>query len=70
MGVEPSECLVVEDGSSGGLKAAMGAGMRCVVTYTPATKWKVRRMHGKRMRAHVHRPIAHAHICTRTCARS
>lgn len=33
----PSECVVVED-SAIGLAAASGAGMRCVITYTPSTK--------------------------------
>ncbi|KIY99435.1 haloacid dehalogenase-like hydrolase family protein [Monoraphidium neglectum] len=39
MGVEPAECLAVEGGSSG-LQAAMSAGMRGVVTYTPSTQWQ------------------------------
>lgn len=42
LGVEPSECLVVED-SQKGLQDAMAAGMRCVITYTNNTKWQVRR---------------------------
>ena len=37
LGVEPSECVVVED-SAIGLAAATGAGMRCVITYTPSTE--------------------------------
>jgi len=37
LGVDPSECVVVED-SLIGLQAALGAGMRCVITYTPSTK--------------------------------
>jgi beta-phosphoglucomutase-like phosphatase (HAD superfamily) len=41
LGVEPSECVVVED-SLIGLQAALGAGMRCVITYTPSTKSQVR----------------------------
>jgi hypothetical protein len=41
MGVLPSECLVVED-SVVGLKAATGAGMRCIITYTRSTRDQVR----------------------------
>ncbi|CAI7887050.1 unnamed protein product, partial [Closterium sp. NIES-54] len=37
LGVPPSSCLVVED-SVIGLQAALGAGMPCVITYTPSTK--------------------------------
>ncbi|PNW71496.1 hypothetical protein CHLRE_16g656650v5 [Chlamydomonas reinhardtii] len=37
LGVHPSECVVVED-STIGLEAARGAGMRCIITYTPSTK--------------------------------
>ncbi|EIE19257.1 HAD-like protein [Coccomyxa subellipsoidea C-169] len=37
LGVDPSECLVVED-STIGLKAALGAGMRCIITYTSSTR--------------------------------
>ncbi|CAI5527625.1 unnamed protein product, partial [Closterium sp. Naga37s-1] len=37
LGVPPSSCLVVED-SVIGLQAALGAGMPCVMTYTPSTK--------------------------------
>ena len=37
LNVHPSECVVVED-STIGLAAATGAGMRCVITYTPSTK--------------------------------
>ncbi|CAI5994481.1 unnamed protein product [Closterium sp. NIES-65] len=37
LGVPPSSCLVVED-SVIGLQAALGAGMRCVITYMPSTK--------------------------------
>ncbi|CAI6000805.1 unnamed protein product [Closterium sp. NIES-64] len=37
LGVPPSSCLVVED-SVIGLQAALGAGMLCVITYTPSTK--------------------------------
>jgi beta-phosphoglucomutase-like phosphatase (HAD superfamily) len=40
LGLEPSECLVVED-STIGLQAATGAGMRCIITYTPSTKQQV-----------------------------
>jgi HAD superfamily hydrolase (TIGR01509 family) len=41
LGLAPSECLVVED-STIGLQAALGAGMRCIITYTPSTKQQVR----------------------------
>lgn len=37
LGVTPDECVVIED-SLVGLKAALGAGMRCCITYTPNTK--------------------------------
>ncbi|GFR50251.1 hypothetical protein Agub_g12437 [Astrephomene gubernaculifera] len=37
LGVSPGECVVVED-SMIGLQAALGAGMRCIITYTPSTK--------------------------------
>lgn len=37
LGVDPAQCLVVED-SAIGLQAALGAGMRCVITYTDSTK--------------------------------
>eukprot|EP00878_Enallax_costatus_P014684 GHUV01015360.1.p1 GENE.GHUV01015360.1~~GHUV01015360.1.p1 ORF type:complete len:309 (+),score=93.91 GHUV01015360.1:313-1239(+) len=37
LGVSPSDCVVVED-STIGLEAALGAGMRCIITYTPSTK--------------------------------
>lgn len=37
LGVDPRSCVVIED-STIGLRAALGAGMRCVVTYTPSTK--------------------------------
>lgn len=37
LGVEPGECLVIED-SQIGVDAAVGAGMRCLVTYTPSTR--------------------------------
>eukprot|EP00877_Chromochloris_zofingiensis_P014094 jgi/Chrzof1/8939/Cz03g30010.t1 len=37
LGVSPSDCVVIED-SLIGLQAALGAGMRCVITYTPSTK--------------------------------
>ncbi len=40
MGVKPDECVVVED-SIVGLRAALGAGMRCVITYTSSTKDQV-----------------------------
>ena len=36
LGLAPESCVVVED-SSIGVAAAVGAGMRCVVTYTPST---------------------------------
>lgn len=41
LGVSPSDCVVIED-SLIGLQAALGAGMRCVITYTPSTKDQVR----------------------------
>ena len=37
LGLRPEECVVVED-SNIGLEAARGAGMRCIITYTEATK--------------------------------
>lgn len=37
LGVDPADCVVVED-STIGLQAALGAGMRCIITYTPSTK--------------------------------
>lgn len=37
LGKDPSECLVVED-SMIGLRAALGAGMRCCITTTGSTK--------------------------------
>lgn len=37
LGLDPSECVVIED-STIGLQAALGAGMRCIITYTPSTK--------------------------------
>eukprot|EP00897_Mesotaenium_endlicherianum_P000567 jgi/Mesen1/10510/ME000083S10017 len=37
LGVDPQQCLVVED-SAIGLKAALGADMRCIITYTSSTK--------------------------------
>jgi beta-phosphoglucomutase-like phosphatase (HAD superfamily) len=40
LGVDPADCVVVED-STIGLKAALGAGMRCIITYTPSTKQQV-----------------------------
>ena len=40
LGVPPSDCVVVED-STIGLEAALGAGMRCIITYTPSTKQQV-----------------------------
>lgn len=36
IGISPENCVVIED-SIVGLKAAKGAGMRCIVTYTPST---------------------------------
>lgn len=36
LGVEPSVCVVVED-SMVGLRAAKGAGMKCLITYTSST---------------------------------
>jgi beta-phosphoglucomutase-like phosphatase (HAD superfamily) len=40
LGVAPAECVVVED-SLIGLQAARGAGMRCIITYTPSTRKQV-----------------------------
>lgn len=40
LGVDPADCVVVED-STIGLQAALGAGMRCIITYTPSTKQQV-----------------------------
>lgn len=37
LGMDPSMCVVVED-SLVGLKAAKGAGMKCVITYTSSTE--------------------------------
>ena len=37
VGIDPSRCVVIED-SVVGLKAAKGAGMRCVITYTSSTE--------------------------------
>jgi len=37
LGVDPSRCIVIED-STIGLAAAVGAGMRCIVTYTNSTQ--------------------------------
>lgn len=37
LGVDPRSCVVIED-STIGLNAALGAGMRCIVTYTPSTR--------------------------------
>jgi beta-phosphoglucomutase-like phosphatase (HAD superfamily) len=37
LGVQPEECIVIED-SQIGVDAAIGAGMRCIVTYTVSTK--------------------------------
>lgn len=36
LGLDPSECVVIED-SLIGLQAAQGANMKCVVTHTPST---------------------------------
>ena len=36
LGVDPAQCLVIED-SMVGLAAALGAGMRCLITYTNST---------------------------------
>ena len=36
LGVQSQNCLVVED-SVIGLQAAKGAGMSCIITYTPST---------------------------------
>lgn len=35
--MDPAACLVIED-STIGLAAALGAGMRCLVTYTSSTR--------------------------------
>jgi hypothetical protein len=37
LGVDPAECVVIED-SEIGVAAATGAGMRCIVTYTASTQ--------------------------------
>ena len=37
LGIDPTRCVVIED-SLVGLRAAKGAGMRCVVTYTSSTE--------------------------------
>ncbi len=37
LGLQPADCLVIED-SAIGLRAALGAGIRCVITYTWYTK--------------------------------
>ena len=37
LGIDPSKCVVVED-STIGLRAAKGAGMRCLITYTSSTE--------------------------------
>mmetsp|Transcript_12041 Transcript_12041/g.25981 ORF Transcript_12041/g.25981 Transcript_12041/m.25981 type:complete len:310 (+) Transcript_12041:14-943(+) len=37
LGIDPSRCVVIED-SIVGLKAAKGAGMRCIITYTASTE--------------------------------
>lgn len=37
LNIDPSRCVVVED-SVVGLKAAKGAGMRCIITYTTSTE--------------------------------
>ena len=37
MGVAPENCVVIED-SLVGLRAAKGAGMKCIITYTASTK--------------------------------
>eukprot|EP00245_Coleochaete_scutata_P003717 TRINITY_DN1556_c1_g1_i1.p1 TRINITY_DN1556_c1_g1~~TRINITY_DN1556_c1_g1_i1.p1 ORF type:complete len:109 (+),score=11.06 TRINITY_DN1556_c1_g1_i1:46-327(+) len=37
LGVPPERCLVVED-SLIGLQAAVGANMRCIITYTSSTQ--------------------------------
>jgi beta-phosphoglucomutase-like phosphatase (HAD superfamily) len=41
LGLRPEECVVMED-SNIGLEAARGAGMRCIITYTEATKDQAR----------------------------
>lgn len=37
LGLAPEECVVIED-SQIGVDAAVGAGMRCIVTYTISSK--------------------------------
>jgi beta-phosphoglucomutase-like phosphatase (HAD superfamily) len=37
LGLQPSECIVIED-STVGLKAATAAGMKCIITYTSTGK--------------------------------
>lgn len=41
LGLNPAECLVVED-SKIGLQAALGADMRCIITYTSSSASQVR----------------------------
>jgi hypothetical protein len=36
LGVDPAACVVIED-SMVGLRAALAAGMRCIITYTAST---------------------------------
>jgi beta-phosphoglucomutase-like phosphatase (HAD superfamily) len=59
LGVDPADCVVVED-SIIGLKAALGAGMRCIITYTPSTKQQVGGDH--------HMLIDGCTLCRHTCS--
>eukprot|EP00878_Enallax_costatus_P035960 GHUV01040224.1.p1 GENE.GHUV01040224.1~~GHUV01040224.1.p1 ORF type:complete len:135 (+),score=40.09 GHUV01040224.1:557-961(+) len=65
LGVSPSDCVVVED-STIGLEAALGAGMRCIITYTPSTKQQVGLIAGdypSNGLSHVADRVGHLIIC-------
>lgn len=57
LAVDPASCLVVED-STIGLAAALGAGMRCLVTYTNSTRSQARSMGCSRVGHTVRLPLA------------